>query len=151
MNLKRAVDPRKSALSALQSSKLFRSREDFLTTDGTDDTDWEGDSCFPLSVLSVQSVVKTFLVAAPLLCALCVLLRLINCRITMKRLAFLLLGAVSLSLSAVEPASLTLTKTFPLNGVKGRIDHLAIDAKGRRLFVAALGNDTVEILDLDKG
>src|SRR6186997_2968260 len=32
--------------------------------------------------------------------------------------------------------------------VQGRIDHLTIDAEGRRLFVAALGNDTVEVLDL---
>jgi DNA-binding beta-propeller fold protein YncE len=33
--------------------------------------------------------------------------------------------------------------------VEGRIDHLATD--GRRLFVAALGNDTVEVLDLQAG
>ena len=33
-------------------------------------------------------------------------------------------------------------------GVKGRIDHFAIDLKGRRLFVAALGNNTVEVLDI---
>ncbi len=32
--------------------------------------------------------------------------------------------------------------------VEGRIDHLAFDAVQRRLFVAALGNDTVEVLDL---
>jgi DNA-binding beta-propeller fold protein YncE len=33
-------------------------------------------------------------------------------------------------------------------GVSGRIDHLSVDVKGGRLFVAALGNDTVEVLDL---
>ena len=32
--------------------------------------------------------------------------------------------------------------------VEGRIDHLAYDAAGQRLFVAALGNNTVEVLDL---
>src|SRR5207247_10648765 len=32
--------------------------------------------------------------------------------------------------------------------VEGRIDHLAFDAAGQRLFVAALGNNTVEVLDL---
>lgn len=32
-------------------------------------------------------------------------------------------------------------------GVKGRIDHLAFDAATHRLFVAALGNDTVEVID----
>src|SRR4030095_13377269 len=31
------------------------------------------------------------------------------------------------------------------------IDHLAFDAAGDRLFVCALGNNTVEVLDLRKG
>jgi DNA-binding beta-propeller fold protein YncE len=34
-----------------------------------------------------------------------------------------------------------------LPGVKGRIDHLAFDAARQHLFVAALGNDTVEVVD----
>jgi hypothetical protein len=37
-----------------------------------------------------------------------------------------------------------------LAGVKGRIDHLAFDSTRQRLFVAALGNDTVEVLDTAK-
>jgi len=37
---------------------------------------------------------------------------------------------------------------IPLNGVEGRIDHFGFDATHQRLFVAALGNDTVEVLDL---
>src|SRR5437899_12625771 len=69
----------------------------------------------------------------------------------MNRIAFFLPCALALRLPAAEPATLTVTKTIPLSGVKGRIDHLAIDAKGRRLVVAALGNDTLEVLDLDKG
>jgi DNA-binding beta-propeller fold protein YncE len=32
--------------------------------------------------------------------------------------------------------------------VEGRIDHLAFDAAGQRLFVAALGNNTVEVVDV---
>jgi DNA-binding beta-propeller fold protein YncE len=32
--------------------------------------------------------------------------------------------------------------------VKGRIDHMAVDPAGKRLFVAALGNKTVEVIDL---
>lgn len=44
-----------------------------------------------------------------------------------------------------------LIQTFPLPGVEGRIDHLSVDTKGQRLFVAALGNNTVEILDLKTG
>jgi DNA-binding beta-propeller fold protein YncE len=40
--------------------------------------------------------------------------------------------------------------TIPMPGVKGRIDHLSIDLRRHRLFVAALGNNTVEVLDLDR-
>jgi hypothetical protein len=42
-------------------------------------------------------------------------------------------------------------QTIPLPGVTGRIDHLAVDVAGQRLFVAALGNNTVEAVDLKKG
>jgi DNA-binding beta-propeller fold protein YncE len=50
-----------------------------------------------------------------------------------------------------EAPPLRLLQTVPLPGVEGRIDHLAIDVKGERLFVAALGNDTVEVIDLRTG
>jgi DNA-binding beta-propeller fold protein YncE len=43
---------------------------------------------------------------------------------------------------------LELVQTVPLPGVRGRIDHLAVDADARYLFVAALGNDSVEVVDL---
>src|SRR5207237_3941451 len=36
-------------------------------------------------------------------------------------------------------------------GVEGRIDHFALDPSGERLFVCALGNNTVEVMDLRKG
>jgi DNA-binding beta-propeller fold protein YncE len=45
---------------------------------------------------------------------------------------------------------LKLTATIPLPNISGRIDHLAFDAARRRLFVAALGNDTVEVIDTDR-
>jgi YVTN family beta-propeller protein len=38
-----------------------------------------------------------------------------------------------------------------LPGVTGRFDHFAVDLKGQRLFVAALGNDTVEVIDIAGG
>lgn len=47
---------------------------------------------------------------------------------------------------ANEP--LKLEKTIQLPDVQGRIDHMSIDAKGQRLFVSALGNNTVEVIDL---
>lgn len=53
-----------------------------------------------------------------------------------------------LQLAAGAPA-LERVATIELAGVKGRIDHLSVDVKGHRLFVAALGNDTVEVLDTD--
>src|SRR4051812_38037478 len=50
-----------------------------------------------------------------------------------------------------DDAGLRLALTVPLTGVKGRIDHLAFDPATRRLFVAALGNDTVEVIDTSNG
>ncbi len=38
---------------------------------------------------------------------------------------------------------------IPMPGVEGRIDHLAVDLPGKRLFVAALGNNTVEVIDIN--
>ena len=39
---------------------------------------------------------------------------------------------------------------IPLDGVGGRIDHLAIDLSRQRLLVAELGNNTVDIVDVAK-
>jgi DNA-binding beta-propeller fold protein YncE len=41
-----------------------------------------------------------------------------------------------------------LIATIPMPNVSGRIDHLAFDKKRQILFVAALGNNTVEVVDL---
>lgn len=57
----------------------------------------------------------------------------------------------ALHVRAAETNALSLVKTIPLSDVRGRIDHFALDAKGQRLFVAALGNDTVEVIDLSAG
>ena len=46
---------------------------------------------------------------------------------------------------------LHIVQTIPMASVEGRIDHLAIDLSARRLFVCALGNGTVEVVDLEKG
>ena len=50
-----------------------------------------------------------------------------------------------------QSAPLKLKQTISLPGVEGRIDHFAFDPIGERLFVCALGNNTVEVLDLQKG
>jgi len=44
-----------------------------------------------------------------------------------------------------------LKRTIPLSGVEGRIDHLDVDIAGDRLFVCALGNNTIEVIDLRQG
>ena len=49
---------------------------------------------------------------------------------------------------AEQPVPLVLEAKIPLDDVRGRIDHLAIDVIHERLFVAALGNNTVEVVDL---
>jgi DNA-binding beta-propeller fold protein YncE len=54
-------------------------------------------------------------------------------------------------IAAQSAAPLKLAQTIALPGVEGRIDHFAFDAAGERLFVCALGNNTVEVLDLRKG
>jgi DNA-binding beta-propeller fold protein YncE len=46
---------------------------------------------------------------------------------------------------------LRLEKSIDLPGVQGRIDHMSVDAKGGRLFVSALGNNTVEAVDIRAG
>ncbi len=44
-----------------------------------------------------------------------------------------------------------LEKEIPLPNVEGRIDHLSADVQGQRVFLAALGNNTVEAVDLQHG
>ncbi len=39
---------------------------------------------------------------------------------------------------------LQLEEQIPVPGVAGRLDHFTADAKRRRLFVSALGNNTLE-------
>ena len=52
---------------------------------------------------------------------------------------------------AIHAQPLKLTQTVTLPGVEGRIDHFAFDPVGERLFVCALGNNSVEVVDLRKG
>jgi len=62
------------------------------------------------------------------------------------------LSAASVALVSLQvvssQASFVLVGTIELPGVEGRIDHLAVDAAAQRLYVAALGNNTVEVVDL---
>jgi DNA-binding beta-propeller fold protein YncE len=44
-----------------------------------------------------------------------------------------------------------MVQTIALPKVEGRIDHLAVDLQSQRLFLAALGNNTLEVIDLKAG
>jgi glutamine cyclotransferase len=71
-----------------------------------------------------------------------------------KHLVLSIVIAVAGSCLAVAEsgdAGIQLKQTIPLPGVEGRIDHFAFDAAGTRLFVCALGNNTVEVVDVRKG
>jgi uncharacterized ParB-like nuclease family protein len=77
----------------------------------------------------------------------------------MRRLRTLLAGgcalgaglALATARAASPQAPLAIVQADALPGVQRRIDHLAVDAAGQRLFVAALGNHTLEVLDVAGG
>src|SRR5215213_6612172 len=48
-------------------------------------------------------------------------------------------------------STLEQVQAIELPNVEGRIDHMALDAQGGRLFVAALGNNTLEVINLKAG
>ena len=52
---------------------------------------------------------------------------------------------------AQDHAPLRLVQTIPMPNVKGRIDHMDVDVKGNRLFVAGLENGSLEVVDLHAG
>jgi hypothetical protein len=54
-------------------------------------------------------------------------------------------------MNAQDKESLRLVQTIPMPNVKGRIDHMDVDVKGQRLFVAGLENGSVEVIDLRAG
>src|ERR1700704_2396805 len=59
-----------------------------------------------------------------------------------------LLAVISIPTCAMDAAPLALKGKIMLGNVSGRIDHLAVDLKRQRLFVAELGNNTVGVVDL---
>jgi YVTN family beta-propeller protein len=64
-------------------------------------------------------------------------------------------GVVALATTAgqapaqsADTGPLQLESKIPLGEVRGRIDHMAVDLKRQRLFVAELGNDSLGVIDL---
>jgi DNA-binding beta-propeller fold protein YncE len=72
---------------------------------------------------------------------------------TIRRAVFLTALVLASATVAIGQAAapLKLEKTIELPDVQGRIDHMSIDIAGERLFVSALGNNTVEVVDLKAG
>jgi len=64
---------------------------------------------------------------------------------------FLSLGSSPL-LAQTGPAAepLVFLAAVPIKNVEGRLDHLAVDVASRKLFVAALENHSIEVIDLVK-
>jgi hypothetical protein len=65
--------------------------------------------------------------------------------------ALVLCCAGIVTVGAQTAVPLKLKQTISLPGVEGRIDHFAFDPTGERVFVCALANNAVEVLDLRKG
>jgi WD40 repeat protein len=49
-----------------------------------------------------------------------------------------------------EYQPLVLVRIIPIPGAEGRFDHMAVDNRGGRVFVAVYGNDTVEVLHVPR-
>jgi len=65
--------------------------------------------------------------------------------------ALVLLGLVAAPAAARAQEALSLEGKIALPGVAGRIDHMAVDLARKRLLVAALGNGSIEVIDLAGG
>src|SRR5579872_6151403 len=49
------------------------------------------------------------------------------------------------------PAPLKLSARIPLANVMGRMDHIAVDVDGQRIFATAFDNHSVEVIDVRAG
>ena len=69
------------------------------------------------------------------------------------KLTLIPLGLALCTLTAMAQPTppLALQQTIKLPGVAGKFDHFAIDLAGKRLFAAATGNHSVEVIDLQTG
>src|ERR1700720_1695212 len=66
-------------------------------------------------------------------------------------LGLALLASWSVQAYAQDHSPLRLVQTIPMPNVTGRIDHMDVDVKGKRLFVAGLENGSLEVVDLQAG
>ncbi|HEY6862640.1 MAG TPA: hypothetical protein VI319_01965 [Burkholderiales bacterium] len=69
----------------------------------------------------------------------------------MRKYDMILFVLASFAVTASAADLLEPAGTIELPSVKGRIDHFGVDAKRHRVLVAALGNDSVEVVDVRAG
>ncbi len=50
-----------------------------------------------------------------------------------------------------EFAPLVLVRIIPMPDVEGRFDHMAVDNRSGRVFASVYGNDSVQVLDVQRG
>jgi hypothetical protein len=94
---------------------------------------------------------KRFLTAALVAFAVILLSALLSAQQGTEKISPTKTVAKEVSESATEPAQrpLVLSGSVPMDGVQGRFDHFA-SGKGR-VFISALGNNTVEVINLFGG
>lgn len=70
---------------------------------------------------------------------------------TRRKLVLSFVVAIFCGLAWGQKPTLRLERSISLPGVEGRIDHLSADVASHRVFISALGNGTVEVVDLNGG
>ena len=69
-----------------------------------------------------------------------------------RGICFFLVILASLNVASAQSSEvLSLDAHIPLPDVKGRIDHFSVDIMGQRLFVAAVENHSLEVIDVKSG
>lgn len=66
-------------------------------------------------------------------------------------MVLLVLCVTCASSRAQQGSPVRLVQTIPLFNVKGRTDHMDVDVRGNRLFVAGLENGSLGVVDLKAG
>lgn len=80
-----------------------------------------------------------------------VLVRLLSRAPICAAVVFSMLAVAGTRAVGQEKELLSLEAHIPLPNVKGRIDHFGIDVTRQRVFVAAVENHTLEVVDLESG
>ena len=73
------------------------------------------------------------------------------CKISLVAVVFAVGSVAIVRSQEADQQPLRLVQAISMPNVKGRLDHMDVDVKGKRLFVAGLENGTLEVVDLKAG